>query len=1185
MRLAVERSKSTGLFCRDVHNFIVGVATIYDQYGISLNKISQLVRPGRLPFDGKTVLDDDFQVLYDCMKQSGDRFRTLAEFFRSTIADSLKQTLADTSKTVESSSDRYQRVRSDCFKSRQSANALLKKHSSAVQSVEAEIQVWMRGIDGNGEDGNANTENDNDDHADGTEKATWEKALERFGKNYPEGTARLIKNLRAVKSLEAEYVDAVHKENDKVALAVEMEALALGKIQETEQDRINLLATSVATKVFLAGIDMELKNQPTPVNTDESTFAEGIEKKGKDILAGLNVGLFKQQSLPYEPGMGAMEAETMGLPPEYGKLRDDMKTCFANHEKRIKATETVYKLLEEVEEVASQISSALTIQTQAQIGNQTENFVSGSVMGPRSGHLWLAIVNTFQHEAKLISDVAFACKKLRNSKVENWMANAPKALRNEMDLDDAAWKLVSDSTRAEMKTESRYKQSKDQADKSRSRVSSRGDLSSGSNESSDRAASLKMDTSASDAPNSPFRLFKGRGEAMKLFQEKALGQIPDNQREEKAKIAFEEASAAKTEAILAYKTYAGTRIQKLESQDNVGWDELKAVINQILKSAATLKQARQEILKAKADEETKTSFPLLPTDLDDWVETVKERIVQKEKASLSVDTSAELEYMLSIKSAETENVKKLFGLSDNDGSLPIQLFENTGSKSPLPTLSIRSAQSFDSISESKLDSSKTSTVEVNEKPEITKSVSVVIGDDSKTHISATTKDFSRDRNIQAFMTKFWAKKLHREKTPEVLEIFACSYRPKEKSAFLTPILNGRCFTTSDSLYFLSWDSKSFVLRWDKIKTVEKEKGFMGSASDNSLVVTYTSEGSHSAFVLSRLDAGDKTLVHLQSLLNSKTQINESSVETGDSDSSHPPVPSDQLLKDMEIVVSRNIKGTSIKSLYEKVWADPPGQKSFYEAWLEDEECFDIATGDWEYAKKDAPYTNPWCGMKGETYTQKRLVTFKFKRTSHLYIGPPIAFVKQMHYIRVEGDEKIVLAIEATFEGIPYSDTFGVEMRWVARRVGQNEVKVEVGLFVLFKKSTMLKSQIKAGTLSETKNVHVRLFNAVKKACMVPGEAEVEEEEEEEEETKEVKVKGSFLAKLGEIIPSNTASAVALIGVLLVGRYFLTTAFGASGHGDMERLEIQIGQLQEEVRSLRESVDLLVNLLNDKRGRL
>ena len=48
---------------------------------------------------------------------------------------------------------------------------------------------------------------------------------------------------------------------------------------------------------------------------------------------------------------------------------------------------------------------------------------------------------------------------------------------------------------------------------------------------------------------------------------------------------------------------------------------------------------------------------------------------------------------------------------------------------------------------------------------------------------------------------------------------------------------------------------------------------------------------------------------------------------------------------------------------------------------------------------------------------------------------------------------------------------------------------------------MLKSQIQSGTITETENVHMRLFEAARQVCSVPGEVTAEPEMEEEEATK------------------------------------------------------------------------------------
>jgi hypothetical protein len=982
----------------------------------NLVKIAQSIRPGRMSFDEKSsVLQDDFAMLYENIKCFGHGFRALAQYFRSSIVTLVRTTLTETSRAVEAANGRYLRVRQECFQSRQLAIALHAKYENAIEAAEAEIQIWMKDCDG---DKSEEEGRENDVEVPHVGISSWEKALLRLGRYNREGTFRLIESLKDVQSSEVEYAEAVHKENKYVDLAQEMEEVALEKVQETEQERLLLVARGVVEKVFQGEISMEVMNLVTPTNhKSEASFAEGFEKKGKDFLAGLNAGLFKQQSLLYEPGMGLMEAETLGLPSEVGELRDKVKATFSRHEMRIKATETLLKFLEEFSELTTQSSADIAIRTQAQIGNQTETSVSGNVMGTRTGQLWLATVNTFQCEATLITHVALTCKRLRTAKLVQWTTNAPKYLKNEMDLDDSAWKVVCDSAWTETKSESRYKHSKEQADKARSRASSRGDVSIGSNDSSDIPTATKPENLSLPVPQSPFRLFKGSGDAMK----KALGQMTEDQKEEKDKLAYEEALAAKRKATLAYKSYTASRILKLESQDKEGWDELKGSITTLLRTAASLKEARKETLHVKIFEETRNSFPRLPADLDDWAKTVTERIQQSEKTSSSETTT--MDYSLQVSKRDLGNIAKLFALTGSEDALP-QLEQATKAPVPAQDRSIQLAGSFDSVSSVQSgprlkhqsvddDALRSSNLEISQPSH---SDPQPVGNDSK-------GDTYRDLNNQAFMEHFWSKTTKAEEPPPLLEIFTCSYRAKEKSAFLTPTLQGRCFTTSDSLYFLAWDYKKFVLKLEDIVSVEHDKGFMGTSSDNAIAVTYRSEGSNSVFSLLRLESGDQTLSHLQSLLDSKTQAKRmisSPVVRSVSDLS--PVPPDELLREMEIVVSKSIRNVSIKSLFEKIWEDPAGGKSFYGSWLDEEECFEITVGDWEVAKPNESFTNPWCCKKGETYSHQRLVTFKFKRTTHLYIGPPIAFVKQKQYIRVEGDDKLVLAIEATVDGIPYSDT-------------------------------------------------------------------------------------------------------------------------------------------------------------------
>jgi hypothetical protein len=252
--------------------------------------------------------------------------------------------------------------------------------------------------------------------------------------------------------------------------------------------------------------------------------------------------------------------------------------------------------------------------------------------------------------------------------------------------------------------------------------------------------------------------------------------------------------------------------------------------------------------------------------------------------------------------------------------------------------------------------------------------------------------------------------------------------------------------------------------------------------------------------------------------------------------------------------------------------------------LDKEGCFAISVGDWEFAEEGSEgFLNEWCK---ERYQQKRIVFFKFNRTSHLYLGPPVADVKQTQYCRVEGKDRCALAISVTFDGIPYADTFGVEMRWSARRKGTNDVMVDIGLHVEFKKNTLLKKQIKSGTIAETTPIHGRLFDEARKVCSIGGEGGVEPEEEEETAIVQKEEKG-MLGVVLEMLPIDknalfgAAGAAAIFLAWKSFSFLLFRGQRTSSAGYAADLHGRIDQLQVEVRLVQESVNQILDLLKEK----
>lgn len=161
----------------------------------------------------------------------------------------------------------------------------------------------------------------------------------------------------------------------------------------------------------------------------------------------------------------------------------------------------------------------------------------------------------------------------------------------------------------------------------------------------------------------------------------------------------------------------------------------------------------------------------------------------------------------------------------------------------------------------------------------------------------------------------------------------------------------------------------------------------------------------------------------------------------------PDVPKDPIIGKMDPIFTKKLKGVSIETYYEKGWSDKINP--LYSSWLERKGSFDVSVTEWEHSEEG--FENKW---SGERFHQRRIVKFKFKRTTHLYIGPPVAGVTQTQYCCKDGDDKCVIMMTVEMDGIPYSDVFAVEVRWAARRVGANDISIDAGVFVNFIKSSM-----------------------------------------------------------------------------------------------------------------------------------
>jgi hypothetical protein len=181
---------------------------------------------------------------------------------------------------------------------------------------------------------------------------------------------------------------------------------------------------------------------------------------------------------------------------------------------------------------------------------------------------------------------------------------------------------------------------------------------------------------------------------------------------------------------------------------------------------------------------------------------------------------------------------------------------------------------------------------------------------------------------------------------------------------------------------------------------------------------------------------------------------------------------------------------------------------------------------------------------------------------------------QTQFCRIEGQDKCVMSMTIDFEGIPYSECFFVEVRWVARSSSENDILVEVGVAVTFRKSTILKSKIRSSAIEEASAVHRNLFDYVRKACIEAGGTEAP--------TKSDATGPDETMKTSERTPASPLSFIKIAGfcmaALLSYRFFRPISKPQMILRDSTLTLEDFKRLEDRVERMQKSLDEILSLL-------
>jgi hypothetical protein len=259
----------------------------------------------------------------------------------------------------------YSSARAKAYQSRQAALTMRAKYATALQEAEAAIQEFreIKKIkSGSDEFHDQTTSLPTSADPSTSETVDWESELRHFGMENDAValTDRVISHVKDIRSIEAQYQELVKKENQAVEYVQTMEVMALEALSKLEEERLQNFIETIsraleAEKGALEKMVLSLQEDKMD-STLISPDRKRKQQQQQDFFASL---LPTKQSGQYEEGMGVMDAETLGLPQEVGKLRDEARSRLEARSLRMQVTRILASFLEDIASASAGLSTAI----------------------------------------------------------------------------------------------------------------------------------------------------------------------------------------------------------------------------------------------------------------------------------------------------------------------------------------------------------------------------------------------------------------------------------------------------------------------------------------------------------------------------------------------------------------------------------------------------------------------------------------------------------------------------------------------------------------------------------------------------------------------------------------------------------------------------------------------------------
>lgn len=180
------------------------------------------------------------------------------------------------------------------------------------------------------------------------------------------------------------------------------------------------------------------------------------------------------------------------------------------------------------------------------------------------------------------------------------------------------------------------------------------------------------------------------------------------------------------------------------------------------------------------------------------------------------------------------------------------------------------------------------------------------------------------------------------------------------------------------------------------------------------------------------------------------------------------IPSDEVLDRMKRVLQgATLEISTTADFFERFW-----KSDFYPTFLSETGAQNIEMTPW----KNGEWINNW---DQQQYSQKSTVSMEMQQSSPLFSGTVYITQSLFHE---SNEDRVIIAVSNETRGIPFADSFSVQIRWVVSKVPSNhqQLHAQVGLFVWFTKSCFVSGTIRSVASQETKDSQILLLRKMLK---------------------------------------------------------------------------------------------------------